>query len=281
MRHHYIPEFLQKPWAENTHDGMLEVFRLDLDELISNRHPTKSIGHEADLYALSKDVVAGMEKQAVEKQFLQHVDNYGARVRDKLLENHKLNHEDRNDWTRFLMSLRLRQPSIVQMLKIDADAHLRATLADRPEIYKELAGLEDPLTLEAWSEKNFPGLIENFGLSFFQELIDNPNIGNKILRTKWWTLDFSGVSFDLLLSDNPCIFTAGIDDPNCILALPIAPKKAFMATNSENTAKLMKLQNPRDLAMRINEESLNQTQARIYARDKSPERFLRNRPWKR
>jgi len=261
------------------HDGKLEVFRLDLN-LISNRHPTKSIGHETDLYALSKTVVASMDKQAIEKQFLQRVDSYAACVRDKLLKNqglHNLTPEDRENWARFLMSLRLRHPSIVKMLKTKSDVHLRETLAKQPENYEELSGLEDPPTLEEWSEKNFPGLIENFGLSIFQELVDNPNIGNKILRMKWWILDFADVPFELLLSDNPCIFTFDMDDPNCVLALPISPKKAFMATNSEDVAKLMRLQKPRDLATCINESSLDQAQTRIYARDRSPERFLRNR----
>ncbi len=30
MRHHFVPEFLLKPWADSAQDGKLEVFRLDI-----------------------------------------------------------------------------------------------------------------------------------------------------------------------------------------------------------------------------------------------------------
>lgn len=283
MRHHYVPEFLQRPWADTTPDGKIEVFRLDLDHLPSRRHTPKHIGFEHELYALSKPVVAGMEQQAIEKQFLRQVDNRSARVRDKLEHRglRALTPEDRVDWARFIMSLRLRQPDVIQMLKSKSEEHLKATLAAEPVHYEELAVAEDPPTLEAWTEKHFPGLIENFGLSFSHELVDNPRYGNKILNMKWWIWDFSGVSYDLLLADHPCIFTAGIDDPNLVIALPIAPKKAFMTTQSEHVAKILRVQRPRDLAVRLNELSTAQARIRIYARNRAPERFLRNRLQKR
>lgn len=50
-----------------------------------------------------------------------------------------------------------------------------------------------------------------------------------------------------------------------------------MATQSERVAKIMRRQDPKHLAMRINESSLFQARSRIYARDASVERFIRNR----
>jgi len=94
---------------------------------------------------------------------------------------------------------------------------------------------------------------------------------------KWWLWDFSNVKFDLLLADRPCVFTSGIDDPNLIVALPISPDKAFMATNSEHTATRLRQQVPKTIAMRLNESSFYQARARIYARDASPKRFIANR----
>ena len=115
VRHHYVPRFLLRPWADSTPDGKIEVFRLDLDDLRSSRHTPKYTGYEEDLYALSMPVVAGMEKQAIEKHFLRHVDNLAARVHRKLDEKglQALTLEDRSDWVRFLMSLRPSAPSPV------------------------------------------------------------------------------------------------------------------------------------------------------------------------
>jgi hypothetical protein len=107
-----------------------------------------------------------------------------------------------------------------------------------------LAG--NPPTLVEWTRKNYPGLIENFGLSFFHQLVDSPKIGEKILRMKWWLWDFTREHNDLLLADHPCIFTNGIDDPNLGIALPIGPRKAFMATSTDRVATLMHRQRPKD-----------------------------------
>lgn len=111
----------------------------------------------------------------------------------------------------------------------------------------------------------------------FFKLVDNPQIGDKLLRMKWWIWDFSDVQHDLLLADHPCIFTTGINDPNLVIALPIAPKKAFMATQSDDAAEVMRRQRPKDLAVRLNESSIAQARVRIYSRDKSSARFTKNR----
>lgn len=279
MRHHYVPEFLLNAWASITHDGRVEVFRLDLPNLCSNRHAPKHTGYEHDLYAFSKPIVAGAPKHAVETNFLRHVDNLAAIVRKKLDEKglKALNQRDRSDWVRFLMSLRIRQPRIVVSLRNESAEHLRKTLMDQPEQYEELAQSGEPPTLEDWTEQHFPGLIENFGLSFFHELVDNPDIGNRIFRMKWWLWDFSKEPHDLLLADHPCIFTTRIDDPDLVVVLPISPKKAFMATQSERVAAIMRRQDPNHLLLRINESSLSQAVIRIYASNTRSERFIRNR----
>lgn len=284
MRHHYIPEFLQKPWTKDTSDGRLEVFRLDISHLPSSRHTPKYTGFDNNLYALTRDNVVGMDKQAVEKLFLKHVDNNAALVREKLEHDglKSLTQEEKEHWTRFLMSLRLRQPDIIHTLKEDATEYLKLNLNENHEKYEELTSSDDPQTLELWTEEQYPGLIKNFGLSFFHELVDNPLYGNKILKMRWWLWDFQEMTHELMLSDHPCIFTHGIDDRKCIIALPISPKKAFMATQSDDVAKLMRQQQTRNIVTLINESLVIQARVRIYARNQFPaRRFIENRLYKR
>jgi hypothetical protein len=218
------------------HDGKLEVFRLDIDGLPSKRHTPKHTGFEEDLYALTRPVVAGMTKHAVEVQFLRHVDNLAARVRRKIDERalNALSMTEHADWVRFLMSLRIRQPDIVKQLKLESEDHLRTSLAAHPEEYAAIASQSTPPSLTEWTEERFPGLIENFGMSFFNKLVENQGVGNKILRMNWAVYDFGSTKRDLLLADHPCIFTAGIDDPKVVVALPISPKKAFMAIQARS-----------------------------------------------
>jgi hypothetical protein len=279
MRHHYVPQFLLRAWADTQLDSKVEIFRLDLSHLLSSRHAPKHTGYEENLYALTMPVVAGMEQQAVEKHLLRHIDDLAARVLRKLTTAGLagLTLHDRCDWARFLMSLRLRQPRVIQQLRTESSEHLEVSLLEGPEEYEAVAGAGDPPTLVDWTRKNYPGLIENFGMSFFHKLVDNPKIGEKILRMRWWLWDFTREQKDLLLADQPCIFTKGIDDPDLVIALPIGPRKAFMATSTDRVATIMRRQRAKDLLMRMNESSLNQAHVRIYARDASPRRFIHNR----
>ena len=73
-------------------------------------------------------VVAGLGQQAVEKHLLRRVDDLAAGVLRKLTTKGLagLTLDDRCDWARFLMSLRLRQPAIVQQLRTESSEYLEA-----------------------------------------------------------------------------------------------------------------------------------------------------------
>lgn len=279
MKHHYVPQFLLSAWAAGSPDGKIEVYRLDLPGIPSSRRAPRYTGFEPDLYALSRPSVAGMEQQAIETRFLRRIDDLAAQARQKLADKglRSLSSEERASWTRFLMSLRLRQPDLISYLKQESSTRFRETLAQDPEEYEAEAAPDDPPTLEEWADENLPGLIENIGLSFFSGIVENEVIGTRIFRMKWWLWDVAMAPHDLLIADNPCIFSAGIDDPDLIIALPISPTKAFFATQSKKTAEGLRNSNPRDVVTRLNESSINQAQVRIYARNKSHLRFVRNR----
>jgi hypothetical protein len=94
---------------------------------------------------------------------------------------------------------------------------------------------------------------------------------------RWWLWDFTREQRDLLLADQPCIFTKGVDDPDLVIALPLGPRKAFMATSTDRVATILRRQRTKDLLMRMNESSLSQARVRVYAPDASPRRFIHNR----
>lgn len=279
MRHHYVPQFLLAAWAEGAADWRLEVFRLDLPNLPTSRHAPRYTAFEDNLYALTRPVVAGMRQQAVETLVLRRVDEMAANVRRKMIAQGlaSLAPDERMDWARFLMSLRVRQPAMVAYLRTEAEQGLRESLRSNPIDYEELAGRSDPPSLEVWTEDRFPGLIENFGLSFFHELVDNAEIGTLLMNMRWWLWDLSDQPHDLLLADDPCIISSAIRDPNVMLALPISPRKLFAATRGDDVAGTLRRLPRRTIAMRVNESSANQARVRIYSRDGSPRRFVENR----
>jgi hypothetical protein len=185
-----------------------------------------------------------MEQQAIESRVLKHIDTLASAVLRKLTTTGftGLTWENRCDWARFLMSLRLRQPNIIQQLRTEAADYLEASLIARPEKYDAIAELGDPPTLVEWTNKNYPGLIENFGLTFFNRLVDDAEIGRKIVRMKWWLWHFTQEPHDLLLADHPCIFIKAMDAPDLVIALPIAPRRAFIATGNGRVADILRQQ---------------------------------------
>lgn len=277
MRNHYVPQFLQRPWAGV--DGALQVFRMKGGRFETFRQVPKGNGYEEDMLSLTRETVAGMAKHAIEKVVLQAVDDEASKVRNKLESGQliSLTLEERSAWVCFIMSLRLRQPSNIIYLRNESEAVLRRNLAEAPEEYEAFAGNAAPATLEEWTELMFPGAIENFGLSFFHELLDDPGVGNKLLRLRWWVYDFSTCSNHLLLADHPCVFAGGIDHPDLVVFLPISPRKAFLATRGELTAQALRQAEPKGLISRLNDASVKQANERVFARNLSPSRFVENR----
>ncbi len=277
MRHHFVPQFLLAAWAEGSPDNKVQEFRLDLPSLPAFRRSTKSTAYVVDLYALTQDHVAGMSQQAVETLVLKAVDNAAARVRRKLVAGTPLTPEEYLQWAFFLNSLRLRQPSAIADLKTRAGENLRNELLVRPEEYQQVARPGGPNTLADAAEKLFPGLVENFGLSLFGKLVAHEGLVTKVLNLKWGVRDLSNGKHDLLLGDHPCISTGVIDAAELVIAVPISPRKAFMAIKGQRLENIFQAMPSDTFAMRTNESSLAQARARIYARDRAPERFIRNR----
>jgi len=280
MRHHFVPQFLLQSWySKHSPKKLFFEFRLDLDELVVRERVSKETGFRPDLWALSKPEVAGMTKQALETIFFKHIDNDAALVRVKL-ENSglkSLTEEDRYVWAVFLGSMRVRQPDVINKLKLESTELLRGSLDSQPEQYEELAGDSDAPTLVEWTERRYPGLIENFGLSLVAGVTLDPVILAKIMQLDWGLYHFLEDNHDLLLGDNPCIFTDGIDASVLIVALPITPRKVFFATRGERVKTMLHQIDNNTLAIRLNESSLGQARARIYSRTKSSRGFIKNR----
>ncbi len=279
MRHHYVPQFLLKAWAETTSDKKIVSFRLDLPQMPSSRLSPKSTAYEEDLYSLSQSIVGGVEKQEIETTFLQNLDSNAAQVLVKMHTNglSSLTHDDLRYWVHFVISLKARTPEAAHIIKSRGSKHLETSLDDKPHEYEAIADTSDPTTLKDWVEEHLPGLIENFGMVSLDKFVLSHDIAQRLLGMTWWLWNFEGQQNHLLLSDRPCIFTAQLDAHDLVIALPIGPWKAFMMTKGERVSDILKSQRHKDLLMRINESSLGQAQKRIYARDESPRRFICNR----
>lgn len=279
MRNHYVPQFLQRPWTTGPRSELIS-YHLRNGNVHATAKVPKSVGFQKDMLTLTRDEIAGMDKHAIEEIVLKQVDNDASLVWAKLRSGQLglLTAKERCDWVRFLMSLRLRAPNMVTQLKTESQVELRRSLRKDHWEYEQLAMMaSDAETLEAWTERQFPGLIENFGLSFFHELLNDENIGTQLLHLRWWVFDLSSCTHTLLLGDRPCLFFGGIDHPNVAVALPIAPNMAFIATRGDTLAKGLPETPPCKIVEQLNDKTVREADTYIFGRDQHSLRFIRNR----
>ena len=231
------------------------------------------------MLTLSRDQIAGMDKHAIEEIVLKQVDNDAARIRLKLHNRQlsTLTAEERCAWVRFIMSLRIRNPTVVQNLITDSDKTLRHSLGQCPEYFEQIVGSSNQSTLEAWTEAHFPGLIENFGLSIYANLLNDEAIGNKLLQLKWWIFDLSSSPNPLLLGDQPCIFFGGIDHPDLAVLLPIAPDRLFIASRGQNLEQGLPKISAKEMTKIVNEATIKQATTYVYGRNAMSKRFVEKR----
>jgi hypothetical protein len=112
-KHHYIPVFYLKRWADKDGDGRLCVYSRPYDRVKVNRKHPDATGYEYDLNAIRG---ADAETEGhLEGRFFLRADNDAARALD-ILQTGRCDLMDasvRSAWSRFLMTLLHRNPERV------------------------------------------------------------------------------------------------------------------------------------------------------------------------
>lgn len=248
------------PFSMRGEDGSIQQSRVNpLATAFENR-----------LYSYEK--VPEERRQAVEKLFFAaEIDDKAASIYPKFLVGDlaNLSKEERIAWTRFLIASRLRVPEIVHDLKTDAAEELRRSLTEDHEEFLAVCGEVDDKTLLEWTERNFVGLIDNFGMMILPSIITDPKYTEIIANMHWWIEDVSRASVRLLTSDRPLWVSAGLMKPNCLLALSLSPNVVFFASRNRDLRIALNHQGPNRLVRRCNESLASQAVRFVYGRAKS------------
>ena len=170
-KHHFVPVFYLKNWCDR--DGMVAFSMRHADgSILQSRVKPTETAFENRLYSYEKVPVA--QRQELEKNFFgKEVDDKAAPVLAKLCEGDvtDLSAEERNYWTRFLIASRLRVPEIVNDIRKAGPAELRRSLTEDHDEYLAIKGDDDAQTLLEWTEREFVGLTDNFGMMILPSVI--------------------------------------------------------------------------------------------------------------
>lgn len=266
VKHHYIPVFYLKNWAAS--DGKVIRYYRPHKELKASPIAPDNTGFENDLYSL--EGCRPEIRNSIEKGFMsKEVDNDASLALNALCrldqENRELSSEMRQAWTRFLMSMAVRTPTKVKEITTSGENILRESLSKNPEEYDAIRDFNHPPTLLEYAEINAPYMFPNFGKDLLPRLINHESTNNAINSMEWGTISIDRNGPELFLGDRPLYISHQIKDESSLIAIPLSPKKLFIATRSSETFDKLMRGDLNLIAKKFNEITVTQAQSQIYA----------------
>jgi hypothetical protein len=275
-RHHYIPEFLLKRWADE--NGQVMGFTAPVPGKIHRKRVFPSqIGFARDLYRSPRtDPVAA---QALETGFFSALDNLAAKALDTLLiaERRTLHRESLEIWCVFIFALLHRNPAYFEALIEGGKRQFGVVLTDLAQRYEAVRNSNDPTCFEGFVS----GLGEDYAktrtFDIIPSLILNSNIIAFLHQMHWAVLCTGGMRPNLLLSDDPLVRTNGLRIDGGHVALPISPDHLMIGAWQRE--KLLELQRmpPAHLIQQVNQQTVGAARYFVVSTDERQARFIENR----
>jgi hypothetical protein len=255
-KHHYIPVFYLKQWAGA--DGMVCEMRKVRSGLSILRKSPKATSFKRDLYRI--DNVPPERAQIFEKAFLSIADNDACKALQKLIhENKNWDTRLRSAWARFIMSILLRNPETVATIRDHILKIWEVGLEVlKSEYSKQPAGNE---TFEEYFARNHREKPNLDAARFLQSLIDDSKVGGDINSLRWDVVELNQSDTFLLTSDRP-IEMPWLGSPDAHIALPIGPRRLFLAARKGDFLLQLLRNKHTDIARQLNKTVV--TQAREY-----------------
>lgn len=273
-QHHYVPRFLLEQW-QTPPDNKLSHFERTYGQFIHNRYKAKSVAKTEHLYSIEKlrDMAPNV---GIEEKFFGPIVDDPASVAHKLILKlgvRALNDENKYSWSRFLVSLLLRTPLMVEEIRERGRKVLTKGLSEEPEEYLGIRGDTPEETLYEWVVKNMPHVLEDLGVMSLSELVQSKLLNGAVLKSTWAVRTFNDPRFDLLIGDNPLIYV-GTFDTSFLLALPISPIHIFLAFNNPQTLDNLASRDEKNLIREANISSVSQANRYVYATNEKQRSFI-------
>jgi hypothetical protein len=273
QKNHYLPIFYQKRWATN---GQVCVYsRPHKEARVLRKHPA-GVGYETDLYTANgcHPVVASY----LENHFFKTTDDLAAKAL-AIIEQGQWNPMDtlvRSGWTRFIMSLLHRTPEEIRAMLALISSYVELTREKFEARYDEIRTTSDPPNFEDYWNAQLSDFVGRVWIQANQRTIDSKKIGDHINSLIWQVIEIHG-AYTFITCDRPIIMTNGMIAPGSHLALPIGPRKLFLATNTPNVIRSIEQRESDELATFVNNRIAQQARRFCIATDDTHLRFFAKR----
>jgi|GEM_PF-6638135 hypothetical protein len=274
-RHHFVSQFLLRNWAT---DGRFVAYHFEpranrviekADALVASACQIPNLNTYFGVDASQRDFPeVGF--------FTPRVDTPAAKALQVMLMNgvRALTPEQRADWARLLVSFGVRTPETLrQMGPIEtrnAFKLVEASTRGPPD---------DERKVTAIIERNMPKFMRNFPLNIAMDICTGPAKLAKLVGMQWWIRRWPKSA--ILIGDRPLLthplapYPCGIplDNPSCLIALPIAPNAVFFASAHPKTKDKMRTMSLGKIVYAVNEQTILRSTI-VYAADKSLASFV-------
>jgi hypothetical protein len=269
-RHHFVPQFLLRRWATNGR-FVAYYFETAASRVIENsKAAVASACQIADLNTFFGVHIS--QRDFPETGFFTPiVDTPAATALQVMLARgvRALTASQRLDWARLIVSLAVRTPETLRDMgpkeTKKAFALVEATAKGPPDAERRVS---------AMIQQGMPTLERNFPLNIAMDLSTDPDKLAAVDRMTWWIrrLPYAAI----LIGDRPLLtfprapHPCGIplNDPSCLIVLPIAPNAVFFASANPKTKDKARKMAPSKITFAVNEETIWRSSC-VHAFDKS------------
>lgn len=272
-KHHYIPSFYTQAWAGK--DRRLCEYARPYKEVKPQRKYPDATGYVRGLYTVPSSEPE--VREYIERNFFRITDNGAAIVAQQLRTPGPVDFSnmDRSSWSRFIISLMLRNPEYIATMAAEVASFDART--DNEEKYQELRGPNDPATFEEYKARRTFHPAGRMSAYALQKIIDSPTMGGHLNQMRWAVVTFAHERHTLLTSDRPIVMTNGIIGKNDHLTLPIGPRVLFIATNNIETENMIRTVDAGIMMKQMNDRVASQARRYVYGCDDKQLRFVENR----
>jgi hypothetical protein len=224
--------------------------------------------------------VPAHDAQYLENVFFKFTDNYAAIALRVLLSDPpwQLTPEIRSAWSRFLMSLVVRNPESVGKHRAAAESLFKTVLPKMEADYSKHRAASDPETYLEYASLHSGNIPGRIFARLLQSVIDSQFSGTRLNSMRWIVLYDPHPKNLILTSDRPVVMTNGLDRPNGQILLPISPHHVFVATNNVDTENYIRtVWRNRQLIPQINDRVALQSRKYVYGYSDAQLSFVSSR----
>jgi Protein of unknown function (DUF4238) len=268
QKHHYVSRFYLDAWAGS--DGKLGYYKRVKSKLVYDRISPRSTAYDVNLYATRNAKID--ERNSIEEALSLIETKASATLRLMHDSLDKLTPEHRIFWSAFLIALMMRHPKGISNIEELFHRTMDSDSADTQKRYEAIRQPGNPLTFVEYVNAKVPGIQRDLSLRVFARAVADPEL-IKAIGNKPWTireLSDSVTNHEFLTSDRPLLTTSGLAMPDCLIALPVGPRHAFLATHNPDYFGLADNQ----LVRFLNEQVVSQAVQYIYSNNDSQTRYI-------